>query len=88
MKMSDSVVKRTYVARNKRDSVVVISPRNVKCYLKTFQMVKNDQFHRKLVRSENVLNDQSRYNRIKLNCSIETKIKDLAKAADCIHSTL
>ena len=79
MKMSDSVVKRTYVARNKRDSVVVISPRNVKCYLKTFQMVKNDQFHRKLVRSENVLNDQPIYNRVKFNFSIETKIKDLKK---------
>ena len=40
--MIDSVVKRTYVARNKRDSVVMISPRNVKFYFKTFQMAKND----------------------------------------------
>ena len=51
-------------------------------------MVKNDQFHRKLVRSENVLNDQPIYNRVKFNFSIETKIKDLAQAADCIHNTL
>ena len=27
-------------------------------------------------------------NHVKLNCTIETKIKDLTQAADCIHSTL
>ena len=64
MKMSDSVVKRTYVARNKRDSVVVIPPRNLK--FKTFQMAKNDQFLQKLVRSRYVMSHDSRYKSCKI----------------------